>query len=308
VGPVRRTWTILVAALAVLLGGACGAAPAPEPERATRPVVHARGTTEVPVAPQRVVVLDTGELDVVLALGVTPVGAVTAQEGAPLQTYLGDRVRDVGVVGTIAEPDLEAIAALAPDLILSNEVRHADLYDALSGIAPTVFAADVGDTWKDTVRLAGEALGRTAEAERVLAEHAERARAVGARFGDPAAVEVSTVRFLPDAIRLYGEASFIGTVLADAGFSRPAVQRVPETFVEVSAEQIGQADGDLLLHAAYLDGADLQAEVLAGPLWPGVPAVAGGRAFPVSDDLWYLGIGPIAAGQVLDELARLAPA
>lgn len=305
----RRTATTLLAALAVLLAG-CGAAAPPPGEAAagTRTVTHARGVTAVPVAPQRVVVLDTGELDVVLALGVTPVGAVVAQEGAPLQTYLADRVADVAVVGTIAEPDLEAVAALDPDLILSNEVRHADLYDTLSGIAPTVFAADVGDTWKDTVRLAGEALGRTAEADRVLAEHLDRARAVGARFGDPAAVEVSAVRFLPDTIRLYGEASFIGTVLADAGFARPAVQRVPETFVEVSAEEIGRADGDLLLHAAYLDGADLQAEVLAGPLWPGVPAVAGGRAFPVSDDLWFLGIGPIAAGRVLDELARLAPA
>jgi iron complex transport system substrate-binding protein len=36
------------------------------------------GSTEITGNPKRVVVLDTGELDSVLALGVTPVGAVRA--------------------------------------------------------------------------------------------------------------------------------------------------------------------------------------------------------------------------------------
>lgn len=48
--------------------------------------------------------------------------------------------------------------------------------------------------------------------------------------------------------------------------------------------------------------------VTAGPLWQRLPAVVDGRAHEVSDDLWYLGIGPIAAGLVLDELAGFAPA
>lgn len=75
------------------------------------------------------VVLDTGELDAVVALGITPVGAVSAFPDAGLQGYLADRTADTQVVGTIAEPNLEAIATLDPDLILSNEVRHPDIYE-----------------------------------------------------------------------------------------------------------------------------------------------------------------------------------
>lgn len=45
----------------------------------------------------------------------------------------------------------------------------------------------------------------------------------------------------------------------------------------------------------------------AGPLWSAVPAVADGRAHEIDDDLWYLGIGPIAADLVLDDLAGYAP-
>lgn len=298
----------LLAGLAALAVSAC-AAPVPESAApGSRSVPHARGVTDVAPAPERVVVLDTGELDAVVALGVVPVGAVEALAGSGLQSYLADRVRGTRVVGTIQEPDLEAIAALQPDLILSNEVRHPDIYDRLSAIAPTVYAKAVGVAWKDTLRLAGDALGRRAQADELLAAHEAKAAEVGRRFGDPAQVSVSMVRFSGAQIRLYGEASFIGTVLADAGFARPASQQVQKTFVEVSPEQIGQADADLLFYAAYGDeGAEDQAAVVGGPLWRGLPVVAAGRAAEVPDDLWYLGIGPIAGGLVLDDIAARAP-
>ena len=301
--------TAVVAVVAMAASACGGTTTQAEAPAATRTVVHAMGTTEVGAAPTRVVVLDTGELDSVLALGVTPVGAVEATATAGLQAYLGERTRDVQVVGTIAEPNLEAIAALRPDLILSNKVRHEDIYDSLSGIAPTVFAERVGVAWKENLRIAGEALGRSADAERILADHQTAAQEIGRRFGDPAATAVSMVRFIPGSIRLYGTGSFIGTILADAGFARPAVQQVDTTFVEVAPEQVGQAEGDLVFYAAFGDqGAADLAAVTAGPLWQSLPAVTGGRAHQVSDDLWYLGIGPIAAGLVLDELATYAPA
>lgn len=304
-GPLR---SVVPAALVVLLLAACGG-PAPSPETgATRTVTHAMGTAQIVGAPQRVVVLDTGELDTVLALGVTPVGAVAADATGTLQSYLGDRLDGVELVGTIREPNLEAIAALEPDLILTNKTRHEDIYDRLNAIAPTVMAERVGAAWRENVELAGQALGRVDEATAALEQYRAKARETGARFGDPAAVEVGMVRFTGDTIRLYGEGSFIGTVLADAGFGRPEPQRTPETFVEVSAEEIGRADGDLLFHGSFgEEGTADAAAVLGGPLWSGLPVVRTGAAHQVSDDLWYLGIGPIAAGQVLDELATHAP-
>ena len=89
-----------------------------------RTVVHAMGETEIPARPQRIVVLDTGELDSALSLGVTPVGAVTTAVSEDFLSYLAEGAAGVERVGTIAEPNLEAIAALQPDLILSNRVRH----------------------------------------------------------------------------------------------------------------------------------------------------------------------------------------
>lgn len=277
----------------------------------TRTVAHALGETEVTGTPERVVVLDTGELDTVLALGVTPVGAVRTDVSAELPDYLeaaGADPAEITEVGTIAEPRLEAIAALDPDLILSNTARHAELYDQLRAIAPTVMGEGVGETWKQNLPVYAQALGQQEEGEELLEEHDARAAEVGALFGDPSALEVSIVRFFgTGSARLYGEGSFIGTVLDDAGFARPEVQRTGETFVEVGPEEISQADGDLLLYSAYgSKGATELTELTSGGLWQSLPAVRRGDARAVDDDRWFLAIGPLGAGLVLDDLTEIA--
>lgn len=303
-----------VPALAVVLAlSACGgpagveAGPAAS-EGGTRTVEHALGSTEVPAEVERVVVLDTGELDAVVSLGVTPVGMVTTDVSQEFVGYLADELEGTQGVGTIAEPNLERIAALEPDLIVSNTVRHEDIYPQLSAIAPTVLAADVGDTWKDTLRLVGEALGRGDRAEELIGDYEARAAEVGRAVtgGDPAGVSVSMVRFLPGQVRMYGEASFIGTVLADAGFARPPSQQVADTFVEVSPEQITQADADVVFTSVYGDPAATdRAAVTGGPLWSRLGAVQAGDTHEVSDDTWMLGIGVTAANLVLDDIERL---
>ena len=252
-----RQLIVVVFALGALMVSGCGGsgadpgvAGASGVDTAPRTVQHAMGSTEITGKPKRVVVLDTGELDSVLALGVTPVGAVRTDATSGLQSYLADRAKDVTLVGSNNQPNLEAIAALQPDLILSSKLRHEVLYDKFSGIAPTVFAEKYGVTWKENFLLAGDALGERAKAQRILADYEQKAKQVGQQFGDPSALEVSMLRFYPANIRLYGEGSFIGTILRDAGFARPQSQRVDKTFVEVSPEQVSQADGDGICYAA----------------------------------------------------------
>ncbi|MGD9891562.1 MAG: hypothetical protein AB7U18_09750, partial [Dehalococcoidia bacterium] len=78
-----------------------------------RTVRHAMGETEIKAAPQRVVVLDTGELDAVIEMGLLPVGTLDYSSSG-LPPYLEERLRGVSTVGSLAEPNLEAIAALRP--------------------------------------------------------------------------------------------------------------------------------------------------------------------------------------------------
>jgi iron complex transport system substrate-binding protein len=267
-----------------------------------RTVEHAMGSTEIPSRPERVVVLDTGELDTLVALGLTPVGAVTTDVATGFLSYLQEPAEGVAEVGTIGEPDLEAIAAARPDLILSNRTRHEDLYDELSQIAPTVFAAEVGAVWKENAELAGRALGLEDDVDRVLSEYEDDAAALGESLDQPPTV--SPVRFVAGGIRVYSPESFIGTVLTDVGLPLVDVPagEIP-TFAELSPEQVTLADADVVLYSSY-GGADEsgQEDVVGGPLWSRLSAVEEGRALAVEDDVFYTGIGPTAASLIVQRL------
>jgi iron complex transport system substrate-binding protein len=307
------TGLTLAAALTLSACGGAGdadsAAPASETADAAFPrtVEHAMGATELPERPERVVVLDTGELDTALSLGVTPVGAVTTAVSEDFLSYLAGDAADVEVVGTIAEPNLEAIAALEPDLILSNKTRHEDIYEELSQIAPTVFADRVGAVWKENFRLDAEALGLEDEAEELLEAYESDAAALGEDIGDPAGTTVSTMRFVEGAIRVYTAESFIGTVMSDIGLDHLQLPTGEvATFAELSAEEVTQADADIVLYSSYGSADDSGAAgVVAGPLWPRLTAVEQERAFAVEDDVFYTGIGLRAASLQLEELREL---
>ncbi|UED85725.1 ABC transporter substrate-binding protein [Streptomyces profundus] len=277
---------------------------------ATRTVETAMGPVEVPENPQRVVVLDTAELDTVITLGVIPVGAVQADATQEFLDYLPqDQLSDIEVVGNIAAPNLETIDRLHPDLIIGSKVRDEERYDELSAIAPTVFSETVGAPWKENFLMHAEALGKSEEAEQVIADYEAHAAEVTEALGGAEAaadIEVTMLRFIEGGnTRLYGRDNYIGGVLADLGLGRPAItDEATDGFaVEISPEQIDQADADVIYYASYGDpDASGEEGAVGGPLWEDLTAVQENRAFPVNDQLWYLGIGYTAANQIIDEI------
>ncbi|RJL21684.1 ABC transporter substrate-binding protein [Bailinhaonella thermotolerans] len=298
--------TLIAAGSLAACGGGGGGAEATGP---TRVVKHAMGETKVPETPKRVVVLDTDKLDTMASLGLTPVGAARGDQQTGWPAYLGERFQKVEPVGTLKEPSLEAIKKLRPDLILGSKFRQEALYPKLAAIAPTVFTEKVGLTWKENFLLDADALNKKAEAEKVLAGYHQRAKDLGAKLGDPAKVKVSILRFMPGTIRMYGPQSFSGIVVADTGIGRPEHQLLADAkdkrFAELSAERLKEADGDVLFVSAYgAQAAKDQQAAAAGPLWKTLEAVKSGNAHVVDDDIWMTGIGPTAAGLILDDLQK----
>ncbi|QLQ35084.1 ABC transporter substrate-binding protein [Micromonospora robiginosa] len=309
----RRLAAVLTTALALGVGlTACGESDPVADAGAgqTREITHAMGATKVPAEPKRVVVLDTDKIDTALSLGVTPVGAATAGEAKSWPTYFGaDKLAGITEVGVLTEPDLEAINALKPDLILGSKFRQEKFYDELSAIAPTVFTEKVGVTWKENFLLDGAALGKEQQAKDLLAAYEKRAKDFGAKLGDADARKISIVRFIPGNIRVYGPDSFSGIVVGDTGLGRPERQRLEgkedKRFDLVSAERVNEVDGDVVFVTAYGEKAAAeQAKVTTGSLWQGLSAVKAGKAHVVSDEVWMTGIGVGAANKILDDLAK----
>ncbi|MDF6042196.1 iron-siderophore ABC transporter substrate-binding protein [Streptomyces sp. JH14] len=267
-----------------------------------RTLTHAMGKTELKSAPKRVVVLDVGEFDNVVSLGVKPVGYAPSEGDAAIPSYLKKDAGDPKNVGTINNLNLEAIAGLKPDLILGSQLRAADKYDQLSKIAPTVFSIRPGFTWKENYLLNAAALDKTAKAKSELAAYEKNAAKLGEDIG-PDKPTISMVRYLPDRIRLYAKASFIGTILEDAGLPRPKNQQINDLAAEISPEKIDEADADWIFTGVYGDPKATKRDTTqSNPLWKNLKAVKEGRAKDVPDETWYLGLGVTAANMVLDDL------
>ncbi len=269
----------------------------------TRTVAHAKGETAVPVAPQRIVTLDSPLLDAAIFLGLTPVGAVRTSVDTGLPDYLSDQTEGVEIVGEIASPNFEAIAALNPDLILSTTLRDDAVFDKLSAIAPTVFAAGPGTAWREDFLLVGDALNRADQARVALADFDDRAEDLGESL-DLAGASAAIMRFLPDETRAYGPDSFSGSVLRAVGLTAPELDYDDFAIAYLSAEEISRADADILFATTYGE-ADETTRGTVTPLWGRLRAVQNGCQFDVEDDTWMVGIGLIGAQAILDDLERV---
>ncbi|MYW64552.1 ABC transporter substrate-binding protein [Streptomyces sp. SID8379] len=271
-----------------------------------RTVTHALGKTELPKKPRRVVVLDVGELDNVVSLGVKPVGYAPTEGDDGIPSYLKKDAGSPKNVGTINALNMEAIANLHPDLILGSELRAAKLYPQLSKIAPTVFSIRPGFTWKENYLLNASALDEKAKAEANLAAYEKNVKRLGAdvkRANGGKAPTVTMLRYMPDRIRLYAKASFIGTILDDAGIPRPKNQQINDLATEISPEKIDSADADWIFTGVYGDANKTKrASAEDNPLWKNLKAVEAGQAKDVPDETWYLGLGVTAANEVLGDL------
>lgn len=268
-----------------------------------RTVTHAMGETCVPEHPRRIVVLDTGELDIAYALGITPVAATTAyqQEGYPV--YLNLPANQIVHLGKNTEPDLERILQLQPDLILGSQHGHAHLYPTLSRIAPTVFSANVGRSWAENLQLFATALNQEAMAAQLMQRVEQRCQRIQHIYKAKRSPVVSIVRSMQDHIRLYLHDTFIHDLLRRCQIRRPAIQDQPGFAIRLrSPRHIEQLNGDLILLSEYTPRkGSLIKRWQYSRFWELVQ----GELTRVDDSYWMLGIGPTAALAVLTDLEQI---
>lgn len=322
-----RRWLAAIAAIIALAvsvacgGGSSERSPQAGGENATSSchlISHAAGETCVPNNPQRVV--DLAGLDYALGLGVKPVASDRLYQA---NLYLQEETDGIEDVGRNDAPNLERIVELKPDLIIAGSFVDVD-YELLANIAPTVLISfEHSGQWKDFFMQYAVALGKTETAEQVMGRYYERAKEFQQRMGTRAAkTEVSIVRVYPTQINLYLKDSFPGTVIADAGLSRPASQNFTASEAntlfenqiqfdyEVSQEKIPDLDADAIFlwtfgHQANIaqNAQSAKEELKADPLWSTLSAVQQDRVYEVPGEYW-IGDGPIAANLIIDDLFK----
>src|SRR5690625_5651045 len=129
---------IFLLTMAVLVMTACNSdssRQAVDDDREVVEITHSEGVTEVPVNPERVVVLDFASLENIGLINAPVVGLTKLAVPSYLKKYEEDE--SIVNVGSLVEVNLEKINELNPDLILAGG-RLSESYKSLSRIAPTI--------------------------------------------------------------------------------------------------------------------------------------------------------------------------
>jgi iron complex transport system substrate-binding protein len=296
----------------------CARQPAPaDPGPPARPAHNPAGvnpdTVQVSAEPQRIVVLAGDQLDALCALGLQSrvVAAALPDDSSSQPSYLGNAVHGLPGAGTRSKPDLGAIKAVHPDLILGSQGLTPKLYPELAAIAATVFTAAPGAAWEENLRGVGAATARSAAADGLIDGFVQRANQIGASH-DAAHFQASIVQLTTDSLRVYGAHNFPASVLTAVGVDRPAAQRFTDkSYIEMGTSDtdlangpdFSAADADIIyVSCASPAAADRAATVLDSDPWRKLSANRDNRVFVVNDEVWQTGEGLVAARGIVDDL------
>ena len=313
-----RTFLSIISIMTIFVLAACGGGneeennaqkkdDSPKTEDTSYTVEHAMGSTTLEKTPEKVVILTNEGTEALLALGVTPVGAVQSWTGDPWYDHIADEMKDAEVVGLESEVNVEAIAALQPDLIIGNKMRQEAIYEQLSAIAPTVFAEDLRGNWKNNFELYAKALNKEEEGKEIIEAYDTRIADLKEQLGDKLNMKVSMVRFMAGDVRIYQKDSFSGVILDQLGFARPESQNVNEFAIKgATKEQMPLMDGDILFYFTYETGdnaaTELEKEWLEDPLFKNLEVAKKGEVHKVDDVIWNTAGGVKAANLMLDDI------
>jgi iron complex transport system substrate-binding protein len=320
---VRRCLALAVVALTGVLIGGCssggsGADPAASSSGAFPvTIAHKYGNTTVPAAPRRIVVAGLTEQDALLALGVVPVattkwlGAYPGEIGPWAKAKLGGATAPT-VLDDSDGVQFEKIAALHPDLILDlySGMTEKD-YTTLSAIAPTVAppkgVPDYGIAWDLATLTVGKAVGRQAQAEK-LVDSVTNDLATARRRHPEFAGRTAAVVTPYQGYFVYGKDDPRTRLLTSLGFTFPAdLDAVTgDTFGKsISEERAALLDTDALVWLLDKPAADAK-KLHDGTLYARQPVVGEGREILVDQSADYGNalsfVSPLSLPYVLQRL------
>lgn len=226
---------------------------------------------DIPVEPLRIVALHDLSLTIpLIELGVTPIGSHgrTTAEGTPfirsskVLTGVDFDNSTIQFVGNLPA-DVEAVAALEPDLILTTPWQTAAV-DQLAAIAPTVVLDDDKRGAFDIFDVLAELTG-TEDRLAVLKTRYEGQVEQIKRLIDTGSVSVSVIQ--ANDGKLYMEHTYgtLGKLLRDAGFIFPElIEAIPEgESAEYSPETLPEFDADFIFATYRTDTLQTPADAVA---------------------------------------------
>lgn len=289
-------------------------------------IKHALGETVIEKKPERLVTISWANHDVVLALGVVPVGFSAAnygvQDKSGMLPWTAEKLKELGgETPTIFQDtdglDLEAISDANPDVILAaySGITQEE-YDTLSEIAPVVAyqTSPWLASWREQIKYNSMGMGMEAEGTQLIADTEkliqDKANEHPEIKGKKAAFVSLTATDL-SKFYVYTPSDSRGEFLEELGMVYPEsitskVTDPSSFYLELSAENADILN-DLDIFVSYGDENTLKA-LQADPILGKVPAIQRGSVVIIGDNTPLAAAGnpnPLAIDYSIDEYLKL---
>ncbi|GIH03366.1 ABC transporter substrate-binding protein [Rhizocola hellebori] len=307
---------------AAALMSACGTTESPSetPAASSGPVTvtDSRGkAVTLPAAGRKVVALEWGEAEMLVTLGVMPVGVADTKGYGTWVTAakLDASVKDVGTRG---EPSVDSIVALQPDLVVMEAERDSPLIGQLEKFVPVIVTkgSDASrnlERMREDFNMIATAVGKTQEARRALADFdqaiadAKAKIAAAGHAGKGFAVADGWKEGSTISIRMFGQGALVSQTAIALGLKNAWNGDVDAAWGLGTTDVEGLSplkDSDIRFFYNASDGDDVFANGLAGnQIWDSLAFVKNKQLYKMPNGIWTFG-GPLSCRQHIDAIVK----
>ena len=276
-------------------------------ENKTIVVTDQNGEVEVPVNPEKVVVLDYGSLDILTKLGIEPVALPKGSLPTYLEKYEDEKYVDLGSLKSF---DLEKINEVEPDLIII-EGRQASYIEDLKKIAPVLYLgtanSDIFASAENNAKILGKIFEQEEGVEAELKSLNDRLAAINAKTKEGKLTALMTM-FNEGSLSVFGNGSRYDMVYSKLGFTVADEQIESSNHGQsISFEYLKEKNPDYIL---VLDkgsiSTDAQSSVkdqIENELVKTTKSYENGHIIYVNPQAWYVGgAGVMAIDTILSDM------
>ncbi|GIN99226.1 putative ABC transporter solute-binding protein YclQ [Siminovitchia terrae] len=258
-------------------------------------IKHEYGEANIKENPKNVVVFDFGVLDTLDELGVEVTGVPQTAIPSYLEKYAGKEYTNVG---SLKEPDFEAVHELNPDVIFISG-RQAELYDQFAEIAPTVYLgvdyAKYMESFEGNMNTIGEIFGKEDQVKSELEDINKQISTVKEKT-ESLDKKALIVLANEGKVSAYGSKSRFGLIHDVVGFKQADENIEVSTHGQgISFEYILEKNPDILFvidrNAAIEENAEPAKKTIENDLVKKTTAYKDGKIIYLDADYWYLSGG-----------------
>ncbi|MDO8848975.1 MAG: ABC transporter substrate-binding protein [Coriobacteriia bacterium] len=248
------------------------------PAEAAFPVVITDDTgREVTIAerPERIVSLAPANTEIVAALG-----GLDRLVGVTTYCDYPEEVAEIEKVGDFVGPNLEAIAALGPDLVLVTTGVQADVIEQLEALGAAVVAIDPQtlDDLYVSIGTVGDAIGEPEAASELVESMELQIDTISERV--ETAPVTCFLEIAQDPLFTVGSGTLLNDLIEHAGGENVVTE---EGYVAYSVEQLVAADPEVYL--ATLGSMSSPTDITGRPGYENLAAVMNDRVYLLDDNL-----------------------